>query len=206
MFWVALAAQISMPLPDRGYILDVFNDDQDTQISLVPMDEFRRVDVRVTVGPDGKIQRCRIEASSEIARLDALTCAIIQDRAKLHPAIGSDGSPSYGVIRETITWAINTIPPPAPGDLELTVKKLPRGVKSPARVPVMFAVDEGGHLSSCTEESRPWKSAVKKAPDLLKIACDAIGKSYAATPALDATGKSVRSIQNAVVQFVTDRR
>jgi hypothetical protein len=90
--------------------------------------------------------------------------------------------------------------------LELTVSRLPEGVKSPARVPVMFAVDEAGHPGSCTGESRPWKSAADKAPELLKIACDAIGKSYAPSPAVDATGKPARSIQNAVVQFIIERR
>ena len=193
-----------MPLPDRGYVLDVFSHG-DVTPNLLPWGEFRRVDVRVTIGPDGKVLRCE-ESSSGVKQLDALTCRIIRQRLKLHPAIWIDGNPSYSVIRKTITWAINVTPPPPPADLELTVSKLPDGVKSPATVPVMFAVDETGHLSLCAEESRPGKSAGEKAPELIKIACDAIAKTFTASPAVDATGQPVHSIQNASVQFVTGKR
>jgi hypothetical protein len=206
MFWIALAAQISMPLPDKGGLLNIFTH-RDVPMSLVAEGEWRSVGVRVTVTPEAKILQCETEATSGIAKLDAYTCAIIIKRAKLHPAIWSDGSATYGIIRTAVIYSVNySNPPPAPGDIELTVNQLPKGIKSPANAYVMFAVDEAGRPSHCAEEDRVWRPLAGKAPQLIAIACEQVAKSWHAKPAQDASGRPVQSIQNALVKFTADRR
>jgi len=121
MLWIALApaAQISMPVMDRASIWTLFSAD-DVPLDIVPDGESRRVIVRVAVKPDGNIQNCRAEFSSGIAKLDAYTCAIILRRARFHPATGPDGLPAYGVLRTTVTWAVNAMPSNWPADLRFS--------------------------------------------------------------------------------------
>jgi len=205
MFWIALAAQISMPALKKGYILGVFTAD-DVPIRMVPEGAWRRVGVRVTVDAEGKIQSCEIESTSGNPQLDSYTCAIIRKRAKPQPARWSDGTPTYAVIRTVVSYSVNATVPPESGDIELTVNQLPQGLKSPAFAQVMFAVDEKGHPSFCSEEGRIWKPLADKAPELIKIACDQIMKNWVPKPARDLSGKPVRSIQDARIKFIVDRR
>jgi hypothetical protein len=205
MFWIALAAQISMPVMDQASIWTLLSVD-DVPLDIVPDGESRRVNVRVAVKPDGNIQNCRTEFSSGIPKLDAYTCAIILRRARFHPAIGLDGLPAYGVIRTAVTWAVNDTSRDWPADLELTVMKLPEGIKNSAFVNLMFAVDEAGRSSSCAvEEPRPPVHR-KLTNELIQVACGQLLKNYVAIPATDIAGKAVRSVQDATVRFSTERR
>jgi TonB family protein len=206
MFWIALAAQMRVPVPGVAGISSLFSAD-DVPIDLVPDGEVRRVGVRVTVKPDGKLDDCRADSSSGIPKLDAYTCAIILRRARFDPAIGPDGQPTYGVIRTTVTWAVNASGGPGwADDLELTVSRLPTGVETPMFGSLMFAVDQAGHPSACAEEE-PRRPSMQKLPAVLvNIACDQLLKSYVAIPARDITGRPVPSVQNATVEFSTDPR
>jgi hypothetical protein len=205
MFWIALAAHINMPFMDQASIWTLFSAD-DVPLDVVPDGESRRVNVRVVVKPDGAIQNCGAEFSSGIPKLDAYTCAIILRRARFHPAIGLDGLPAYGVIRTAVTWAVNDAPSKWPTDLDLTVTALPKGIKNPAFVSLMFAVDETGRPSSCAaEEPRP-PAHRKLTDELIQVACDQLLNNYVAIPARDIAGKTVRSVQDANVRFSTDRQ
>ena len=113
MFWIALAAQMSLPLQIGTHYPDVRG--------VFSVDDFpgdfhghngsRVVYTRTTVRPDGGIDSCRVEVSSGDKKLDAYTCAIIMKRAKFEPAKWIDGSPAYGVIRVPVSWTItDTIP------------------------------------------------------------------------------------------------
>lgn len=203
MWWIALAAQLSMPLTERGNVLDLFSN-EDVPINLIPNGEARRVNIRVTVGPDGRLRRCDIEGSSEIERLDALTCDLVRKRARFHPATWSDSSPAYAVIRKSVVWSVNARFLTAPGDLDLTVEQLPKGLKSPIALTVMFETDVIGRLGACVEETRTFHPYTKKFPELVKVACQQLSEGYVATPARDDSGKAVKSIQDAVVRFSTD--
>jgi TonB family protein len=203
MLLIALAAQMSMPVGQPRGVWDLFSAD-DVPLDLVPEGEIKRVGVRVTVTPDGKVENCRAESSSGISKLDAYTCSIIERRARFHAAIGGNGQPTYGVIRTIVTWAVDAsggAMPPA--DLELTVSRLPSGVNGKTSGSLMFLVDAAGHPSFCMEEKPTEPLASKLPPVLVNIACNQLVKSYVAVPARDLSGRAVSSIQNATVTFLT---
>jgi TonB family protein len=62
--------------------------------------------VAILVDEQGKVSDCTVIKTSGVASLDAQSCAVIQQRAKLKPAVGLDGKPAKGSLAQTITWAI----------------------------------------------------------------------------------------------------
>jgi hypothetical protein len=204
MLWIALAAQISMPVIPGGGIWTLFSGD-DFPSSIMRQQDTAIVGVRLTIDPVGKLQACSAEFTSVLANLDAYTCDIIRRRAQFQPARGPDGQSAYGIIRTPITWTVNADSPRSPADLELTVSRLPKGIKSPAVARLMFAVDERGHPSSCQQEEPPAPAVPALPPELVKIACAELLQSYVAIPARDASGRPVASVQDARVNFSVAR-
>ncbi len=157
----------------------------------------------VTVAPDGHVVRCEIEATSGIASLDKHTCAIIQQRARFAPARLSDGSTSYGVHRNVVTWNIDArqMSLADTADLQLSVDHLPEGLKSPSTVRVMFAVDTFGKVSSCVASPTLFPGGPPNSLTLVQLACDQLLRTYTPKPARNATGNAVPSVQDARVSF-----
>jgi len=209
MLWIALAAQLSMPLMLGGSAPDVraiFSpDDMPAYVQIEGIN--RVVSTRTTVDPSGKPQDCGWERSSGDPKLDAYTCAIILKRAKLERPTWIDGKPTYAVFRIPVTWAIGAPPSEKemreahPPDMELTVNQLPKNVKGDALVLVTMAVDESGRVLACNESRIVDSRHQKSFPELAKIACQQMLSQYKAIPAKEASGKPVRSLQNAVVSF-----
>src|SRR4051812_10998109 len=105
MFWIALAAQMSLPvaLGPYGDVRRVFYpDDMPKYIELAG--ESRIIRTRTTVRSDGVIQGCIVEERSGDPKLDAYTCSLILGRAKFRPATWIDGSPVFGVVRVPVVW------------------------------------------------------------------------------------------------------
>lgn len=99
----------------------------------------------------------------------------------------------YGVIRHWTVWGRTE------GDtfnFELTVNKLPAGIKSGARVDIAFLVDSDGHPSSCTDENND------DHPALVEIACQQLARSMETPAAVTEKGVAVPSVQDATVAFV----
>lgn len=65
-----------------------------------------KVGVVLLVGPDGKVADCTLTQTSQVAALDAQTCAILRDRAHFQPAIGLDGKPARDVYHQRINWVM----------------------------------------------------------------------------------------------------
>jgi hypothetical protein len=206
MFWIALAAQISMPIIPGGGIWTLFRGD-DFPSSIMRQQDTAIVGVRLTIDPAGKLLACGAEFTSGAPNLDAYTCDIIRRRMRqIQPARGASGQAAYGVIRSTVTWTANGYSPRSPPDLDLTVSLLPKGIKSPAVAHLMFAVDERGHPSSCVQEGPPAPSFPALPPGLVKIACAELIENYVAIPARDASGRAVASVQDARVNFSVERK
>jgi hypothetical protein len=143
--------------------------------------------------------------SSGDSALDAYTCGIIVKRAKFLPAKWTDGSPAYAVVRAPVTWAINNSPSPPEADVLLSVNQLPKGARSLVDVSVEIAADENGHLLTCAEYSAVQATRSKRRfPELVAVACQQVMASFTASPPLDASGKTVRSVQSVSVQFKRD--
>jgi hypothetical protein len=86
--------------------------------------------------------------------------------------------------------------------VEIFVDRLPAGVKKRAEVRLLIAVDANGKVASCAEGPRSKRERKKSFPQLVPLACHQM-RSYTAVPAKDASGKAVRSVQNAFVEFST---
>jgi len=214
MLWMAVAAQLSLPASINTPIADVravFSpDDMPAYVQIAGIDRFVRT--RTTVRPDGEIQDCAVEGGSGDRSLDALTCSIIVQRAKLQPGTWLDGSPAYGVLRVPVSWVIGGPPPKSvverafPPDLSLSVNRLPNGAKQRTTVALVIAVDETGRVVSC--DARPKNSKWDKGktfPELTPIACEQLTSQFTAIPAKDASGKPVRSVQSALVEFAAGK-
>jgi hypothetical protein len=205
MLWIALAAsaQLSAPLPKN--LRKWFYADDTPSYLIAKGDGLWFVSVRVSVGFDGALNGCRVEGSSGIPQLDALTCRKILRRAKFVPATAADGSPAFGVYRTSIKWAVASAPwdtsKVSHPDVEVQVQSLPPDVKSPTLVRVMFAVDQSGDIGSCLAEPTKSFEHVDNNPALVPIACDRIAKSYKPVPAKDEAGNAIPSVQDALVRF-----
>lgn len=68
--------------------------------------EQGRVTYRVEAGADGRIVGCSIVRSSGSSALDAATCAILVRRARVEPALDSEGKRVPDSIRGHIEWKL----------------------------------------------------------------------------------------------------
>jgi hypothetical protein len=200
MLWIALAAQLSAPVPTN--LPNWFSYDDLPPYLIEREPGHWLVGVRVTVGPDGAVQDCHVESTSGTERLDEFTCKRIEQRAGFQPGRSSDGAAVLGVYRAAIPWAVVDSPFDSTlvsiPDVDVSVASLPAGLKSPALVRVMFAVDPDGRMHGCTAEPG---EHVSNHPDLVPVACDQLTQIYKPVPATDASGKAVPSVQNATVRF-----
>ena len=114
------------------------------------------------------------------------------------PARTSDGSPAYGVYRSYTVYSVDMRPSAtSQPDVDVTVKTLPSGLQSPVWMKVVFAVDPGGHSSSCGADDP------KTDERLAQVACEQVLSGTAAPAARDAAGNPVPSVQSATVRFTT---
>jgi hypothetical protein len=168
-----------------------------------------QVYTRTTVRPDGTVQGCVAEITSTDPKLDAHTCGIILRRAKFRPATWIDGTRAYGVIRVPVAWLVTDDPPSREEalrrsipDIDLLVDRLPKGARSIESVSLELATDEKGHPVTCAEVPPTDKIDAKRHfPRLLAIACQQAMTNLTLRPAVDDSGKPVRSVQGASVYF-----
>ena len=215
MLWIALAAQMSVPVPLGVSIPDVraIFSVNDFTAYLQREGVSRAVYTRTTVRPDGTIQGCVAEAGSGDSTLDTYTCRLIVKRARFRPATWTDGTPVYGVIRVPVSWIVSVAPPSDADalkwivpDLDVTVNQLPKGARSVVGVILIVAAEADGQIVTCTEQPNP-KSARsrRRYPGLVPIACQQVMASLKVTPPVDESGKAARSVQTVSVRFTKGR-
>ena len=214
MFWIAFAAQMSLPVAvgvPYGDVRSVFSsDDMPAYVQLAGTTRIIRT--RTTVRSNGAIQGCVVEERSGDAKLDAYTCALILKRAKFRPATWTDGSPLYGVVRTPVVWRISDFPPSEADilgvivpDMELSVNQLPTGARSTAGVGLIVAAEADGRVVTCIGYLPPGSKKPKGYfPELIPIACQQVMSSLKVPPPIDADGKPMRSIQTVAVHFKKD--
>src|SRR3954471_24659924 len=123
MFWIALAAQLSAPVPTN---LRKWFEPEDMPVSVMSAGTGAALaGIRVDVAPDCTIRRCTVETSSKVRILDRLSCDLPKRRAKFEPAHWTDGSPAFGAYRTSISWIVTDVPVRPPKlsypDLDLSV-------------------------------------------------------------------------------------
>ncbi len=175
------------------------------------------VGFRLEVSKEGKPIRCDVTYSTGHRDVDAVTCNLLMRRALFEPARDATGDASAAVYRNSMHWWVKgmrqTNAKPPSSDLDLTVKRLPNGVSSPATATVAFAVAASGAISNCTpmlpQPSAPDRSsqaaAEQRIVDVLgSTACAYVQSNVKPQPATDEQGNSVSSVQIAKVQFVVE--
>jgi hypothetical protein len=60
--------------------------------------------VIVLIDEQGRPLGCMLDATSGIASLDSMACAVIRSRGKFKPAIGADGRPTKSYIAQRVRW------------------------------------------------------------------------------------------------------
>jgi hypothetical protein len=209
MFWIALAAVAQLVGPRVEDAQRVFSpDDMPAYVQRAGIDRF--ILTRTTILPDGTVRNCDVERSSGDRKLDTLSCSIIVKRAKFQSSKWVDGSAAYGVVRAPVSWTIGG--PPSkhelqkayPADLDISVSQLPASAKAPITVRLTIAVDESGRIVGCSE-APPFSKHERSFPELVPIACQQLTDKYSPIPAKDASGKPVRSVQDAMVDFSTGK-
>lgn len=188
-----VAAQLSSAQPEY-----IWFSNSDTPVAELAEKGTLRVLLRLTIPPDGRVHRCEIEQSSGNPRIDQYTCDLTRRRAQFRPARGADGTETYGVYRVPVVWTLKRPKLPVARDVTLVAKPRPRGLRLPATVRLIFAVDSAGKISNCTG-SPPGLGREVNEPRLIPMACDALLKGYVTRPASDDAGRPVPSIQNGSV-------
>ena len=194
MIILYLASQLSAPTPTPLHWIR--NDDYPRQY--IEAGRSFEIDIRATVRPDGTIQDCSVEKSSGDQAFDKFNCVLLIKRAKFKPATDVHGQPAFGVFRTRTKWMLDYGKEKrSPGDLKLSVAKLPDKLKSPTFVIVAVAVDTASQPSDCASAMQDQNMA------LVKVACAQLVRSYRALPARLPTGEVIPSIQTARVTFVS---
>jgi hypothetical protein len=62
--------------------------------------------VVVLVDESGRSRDCMLEATSGIASIDGMTCAVIRERGRFKPAIGAEGKPVRSYVKSRVRWAL----------------------------------------------------------------------------------------------------
>jgi|1186.fasta_scaffold75665_2 TonB family protein len=202
MFWIALLAVAQLSAPPAKNLVGLFASD-DVPLQMLGDEADRTVGIRLTVRPEGQVQSCEVEYSSGIAELDLYTCKLAAKRSKFAPA-SRNGTPAYAVYRLPVRYLVTSgrrSPVPPRADFTIRINELPRDVRSPAAIHLVFEVDERGHPSACKAEDIQGKFHADA--QLVGRACDQLLKDYTAIPARDEGGKVVPSVQDAIVQFRT---
>ena len=61
--------------------------------------------VILLIDEQGRPRGCMLDATSGLASLDSMTCAVIRERGKFKPAIGADGKPVRSYLGQRVRWA-----------------------------------------------------------------------------------------------------
>ena len=69
-------------------------------------DEAGLTSVALLIDEQGAIKDCMVDATSNVATLDAMSCIILRERSKFDPAIGADGKPSRSYYIQRIRWEL----------------------------------------------------------------------------------------------------
>ena len=151
---------------------------------------------QLTVDTNGKPVFCTIEASSGHEMLDKRACSIAMKRARFMQAMGSSGTPTYGVYRTRLNWALDPayfaqseIGP----DFEVSVSKLPASATGPVSIKYAVEVDAAGNPVAC--------NAVPGSPMVLnELGCAKIKQDYRKTVSMP-DGRTVAAVQTAWITF-----
>jgi TonB family protein len=101
------AAGESSPLPRRARAnLARLISNDDYPVAALSGEQSGVVRFVLLIDEAGRVADCTVTGTSGVATLDAQTCAILKERARFEPAVGTDGKPAKDAVSARIVWAI----------------------------------------------------------------------------------------------------
>lgn len=156
----------------------------------------------IDVSPDGTALRCE---TAEKGDLDRKVCEIVMKSARFQPAKDDQGVPTFGRHEAVASFLMpgKNGRRADPARFAITVDRLPDGVASPAYARVAFLVDSTGGIGHCTSLPGERRRFLQTVDALGPQACEGLVKDYRPSPARDAAGTAVASVQTIMVRFET---
>lgn len=158
-----------------------------------------QVAYRIDVAPDGTAIRCTPAEDTDLGRK---VCELVMKHARFQPAKDDQGQAAYGLHDGVASFLMpGGGRRPDRSRLAVTVDSLPGGAASPAYAKVAFAVDSSGAIGGCASTPGERRRNMQTIEALGPAACAALAKDFRPTPARDAAGTPVVSVQSAIVRF-----
>lgn len=148
----------------------------------------------ITVRPDGSVQDCQTDVTSNNPEIDDYTCDILKRRARFRPGHAPDGTKMYGVFRTWTEWG-GPVDEKRASNFKV-ITNLPANSESTLRVDIMFLVDADGRPTTCTDQHND------DDPVLVGMACRRLAGEMATPAVRNEAGLAVPSVQDATVLFV----
>ena len=161
------------------------------------------VGIQYTVGPSGRVSRCRINLTSGWPDLDATTCAAVLKRGRFQPKRDDAGNPVSDTRQLRYRWALPSGPagsryPALPTTGEIAVAAFPKDMARPA-VNVTFQVGADGKIANCGVNDGDGTGSNA----LDKVACDSV--QAADFPVVrDGIGKPISYTRVMTITFSTN--
>ncbi|TZG28866.1 hypothetical protein [Sphingomonas montanisoli] len=160
-----------------------------------------QLDYAIDVAPDGTAIRCDTPVHEG---LDKDVCEIVMKRARFQPAKDDQGNAAFARHDVLVSFLMpGSKGRPDRSKLTVKVDSLPAGVASPAYAKVAFMVDANGAISQCASTAGERRRFMQTVEALGPAACEALAKDYRPTPARNAAGAPVASVQSLLVKFET---
>jgi TonB family protein len=105
-YWnVGDAANLSKRARPKRPIREYFSD-SDYPSQALQQSDSGVSKIMMMVDETGALKDCMVEETSGVATLDAMTCAVLQQRAKFEPALDQAGKPARSVLTTRVNWRI----------------------------------------------------------------------------------------------------
>jgi TonB family protein len=100
-----VGASLSKPARSKEKLRDYFSS-ADYPSQALQQSDTGASTIMMMIDENGKLKDCMVEETSGVATLDAMTCAILQQRAKFEPALDLAGKPARSVLTDRVRWRI----------------------------------------------------------------------------------------------------
>jgi hypothetical protein len=104
-YWNVAGSEVVASVPAKPLKpLPEYFSDEDYPGQAIQEDAGGTSAVMLMIDESGTLKDCMVEQTSGIAVLDAMTCAVLLERAKFRPALDSAGKPVRSVFNTRVVW------------------------------------------------------------------------------------------------------
>jgi hypothetical protein len=105
-YWnVGEAANLSRPARPKKPLPNYFSDSDYPSQAMQQLDSGASR-IMMMIDETGALKDCMVEETSGVATLDAMTCAVLHERARFEPALDAAGKPVRSVLTTRVVWRI----------------------------------------------------------------------------------------------------